>query len=307
MRIAGLEICLPPLRAVAGRQRPIAAEPGGPSDLVLPAARAVLERAGVAPERLGAIIFATATPDVTFPGAGCYLQAKLEAGTVGALDIRAQCSGFFYGLMSARALFAAGTTAPILLATAEVHSAGLDYSERGIDLAALFGDGAAAVLLEPGAGVSGLTCSADGRRYDRFWCEYPASRQHPVRITLEDFRSGRHYPQMDRDAVRAYGREELPAIARKAIDLAGVRMTGLDAVVLAHVLPEVVEEAAAVLGVPGDIVVRPSPQHGHLGSASVPVALAEARREGRIGSGALVCAATCGAGFTSGAAVFRVP
>src|ERR1041385_3832280 len=143
--ILGIAHHLPPDADVAGVRRPIFREPGGPSDLVLQPAKRAVEQAGHEIAAVDFIIFATMTPDVTFPGAACYLQDKLGCGTVGALDIRAQCSGFLNALMIADTFLEAGVYERILVAAAEVHSSGLDYSERGARVAALYGDGAAAV------------------------------------------------------------------------------------------------------------------------------------------------------------------
>src|SRR5262245_39565221 len=130
----------------------------GPSDLALEAARQALGRARADASDLGLIVFATATPDVTFPGAACYLQDKLGAPTVGALDVRAQSAGFLCGLELARAF--ASETAPggdgpdgryarVLVAAGEVLSSGLDFSPRGRELTPRLADGAAAAVVGP--------------------------------------------------------------------------------------------------------------------------------------------------------------
>jgi 3-oxoacyl-[acyl-carrier-protein] synthase-3 len=307
--ILGLAHHLPAARPVLGTARPILVEPGGPSDLVLPPARAALTRAGMEVTDVDLIVFATMTPDVTFPGAACYLQHKLAAGTVGALDLRGQCTGFLMGLMVADAFVAAGAYARILLAAAEVHSSGLDYSERGARVAVLYGDGAAAVVLGParnGVGLRSVVCHTDGRGHDRFWCEYPASRQHPVRVTLENLRAGRHFPTLDFDAVSQFGRTQLPAVIAEALAQAAVPADRIDCFLLSHILPDVVADAARTAGIPANKLIDAGARHGHLTAASLPVALGEALAEGRIGPGATLCLAACGAGFTWGAAVLTL-
>jgi 3-oxoacyl-[acyl-carrier-protein] synthase III len=308
-RILGLGHHLPAEQEIVGVRRPIVPEAVGPSTLVLGPARDALGQAGLTEGDIELIIFATMTPDVTFPGSACFLQNQLACGTVGALDIRAQCAGFLFGLMVADGFLRVGKYERILLAAAEVHSSGLDYSERGARVARLYGDGAAATLLGrdgKGRGLQAVVCHTDGRSYDRFWCEYPASRHHPTRMRLEEFRERRHFPTLDFDAVTAFGREHLPAVVREVLARASARAEEVDCYILSHILSEVVEESAAALGIPESKLIDSGRRHGHLTAATLPLALSEARSEGTIGEGARVCLATCGAGFAWGAALLTV-
>lgn len=306
--VLGLAHHLPPAQPVGGVRRPIASEPGGPSDLALEPARQVLAQAGVEVNGVEFLIFATATPDVTFPGSACYFQDKFGLGTIGALDVRGQCAGFLMGLMIADGYLRAGVYRNVLLAAGEVHSSGLDYSERGEAVARLYGDGAAVTLLgeRAGSGLESVVCHTDGRHYERFWVEYPSSRQHPLRITVEDLRAGKHFPSLDVEHVERFGAERLPEVVREALAAAQTPADRIDCFVLSHILPSVVERSAAVLGVPAAKLVAAGTTHGHLTAAALPVALSEARRAGRLGPGARVCLATCGAGYAWGAAVLTV-
>src|SRR5690606_1083879 len=132
--------------------------------------------------------------------------------------------------------------------------------------------------------------------HERFWIEYPSSRQHPLRITVEDLRAGKHYPRIDREHVAAFAAEQLPAVVREAVAKAGGGLDGIDAVVMSHALPGVVERAAGALGLPADRVIDAGAAHGHLTAATLPVALSEALASGRLARGARVCLAACGAG-----------
>lgn len=306
--ITALAHHLPGDSEVLGVRRPILVERGGPSDLALIAARQTLGRTGLTPADVDFIVFATMTPDVTFPGAACFLQDKLQCGTIGALDIRGQCTGFLVSLMAADGFLATGTYRNVLLAAGEVHSSGLDYSERGAKVARLFGDGAAVALLanRDGAGLESVVCHSDGRLHEKFWCEYPASRQHPVRMTMENFNAGQHYPQIDFEVVAEFGRIHLPKAVREALAAANVGADAVDLFVLSHVLPEVTADAAATLGLAAGRWLDAGAAHGHLTAATLPVALSEAVASGRIGSGARVCLAACGSGFNWGAAVLRL-
>lgn len=120
----------------------------GASDLGLNAAKIALEKAGWTAKDLDLIIFATLSPDITFPGSGCLLQHKLGLYDTPALDIRQQCTGFIYGLATADAYIRSGLANRVLFVGAEVHSTGLDISTKGRDVTVIFGDGAAAVCLE---------------------------------------------------------------------------------------------------------------------------------------------------------------
>jgi 3-oxoacyl-[acyl-carrier-protein] synthase-3 len=306
--ILGIAHELPPTRTVGRFRRPVVAEPTGASDLAASVAARALERAGVAVADVELILFATMTPDFTFPGASCFFQRKVGFGTIGAMDLRAQCCGFLVGLMTADGFLASGKYSRILLATAEVHSSGLDLSERGLPIAELYGDGAAVTLLGGGGGprLLALRTGADGRHFDRFWIEYPSSRQHPLRVTAEDLRTGKQYPRIDVEAVSAFARERIPAIARSVVGEAGVTLEQIDCFIFSHVLPGVAEEAAKQMGIPESRLRVAGAVHGHLTAASLPVALSEALESGAVAAGARVCLATCGAGYTWGAAVLEI-
>lgn len=306
--LLGLSHYLPATQSVGAVRRPIFSERGGPSDLALEPARQALSQAGLATDGVEFVVFATMTPDVTFPGSACYFQDKFGLGTVGALDVRAQCAGFLNGLLVADSYLRAGIYQNVLLACGEVHSSGLDYSERGEAVARLYGDGAAVAVLgdRSGPGLASVVCHADGRHYDRFWTEYPSSRQHPLRITLDDMRAGKHFPRLDFAHIEAFGRAHLPEVVREALTAADTAAERIDCFILSHVLPAVVEHSAAVLCIPSDKLIDAGQTHGHLTAASLPVALSAARQSGRLGPGARVCLAACGAGYAWGAAVLTL-
>lgn len=305
--ILGLAHHLPPEQQVGSVARPTVTEAIGPSDLALAPGKAALEQAGLSVGDIGLVAFATMTPDVTFPGAACYFQDKLGAGTTAAIDLRGQCAGFLTGLMVADAYLASGVYDHVLLAAGEVHSSGLDYSPAGIATAELYGDGAAVAVLGRGdGGCESIVVHNDGRQFDKFWIEYPASRQHPLRVTVENLRAGQHYLRIDRDAVSAFADVQLPAVVREACERAGVAAGQIDVFILSHVLPGVTARCAAGLGLAADAWIDAGAAHGHLTAATLPVALSEALAGGRIGRGARVCLAACGAGAAWGAAVLRV-
>lgn len=289
-----------------GVRRPIAIEAVGPSTLAVSAATQALERAQLTAAAVDFIVFATMTPDVTFPGAGCFFQHQMGCGTVGTLDIRAQCAGFLFALAIADQFVRAGVYGSVLVAGAEVHSSGLDYSEHGAPIARLFGDGAGAAVVGKGAGrsrIRNVVVHTDGRHHDRFWCEYPASRQHPVRMTVDNFRQGKHFPAIDIDAVRRFGVESLPAVIHESLQAADTKIEQVDRFIISHLLPEVSESAGKTLGISPAHLTIPAVRHGHLTAAALPVALSEDVASGQLGPGATVCLAASGAGYAWGAAV----
>lgn len=288
------------------RARYYAAAGEGPSDLACRAARGALQEAGLAPQELDFMIFATMTPDVTFPGAGCYLQHKLGCGTIGALDLRAQCGGFLFALEVAVQFLRAGAYRRILIAAGEVHSSGLDFSPRGGDVTPLFGDGAAAVVLgnaEEGAFDS--VVHSDGTTLERFWCEFPSSRRAPTRLVAEDLRQGKHYPRIDAERVKRDGVEQISAAVDEVLRKAGVQKDAVARYLIHHLYPEVSEEVARKLGV-SDRIAEIGREEGHVASASLPMALHRARRSGEVRSGDLVCLATAGSGANWGASLIRL-
>lgn len=307
--ILGVGHYLPEVVERLGVRRPIAVEAVGPSKLASRATAAALQRAGLAANDIDFIIFATMTPDVTFPGAGVYLQHELGCGTTAALDIRAQCAGFIFSLAIADQFVRTGGHRNILVAGGEVHSAGLDYSENGRAVAQLYGDGAGVALIGADAGtrgIRGIAFHSDGRRHREFWCEYPASRQHPVRITADDIRAGRHFPRIDAGKVEAFIIETMPSVINETLAKADLAADRVDRWILSAVFPGAADAVADSMRLPRDRVDVPSARHGHLTAAALPVALSEAYDSGQLTDGMTVGLAACGAGFAWGAAIVEL-
>jgi 3-oxoacyl-[acyl-carrier-protein] synthase-3 len=164
----------------------------GPSDLALRATEQALERAGLERDDIDLIVFATISPEHMFPGSGVYLQEKLGLPGVPAMDLRNQCSGFLYGLYTASAAVKAGMAKNVLLVGAEIHSAGLDLSTRGRQLACLFGDGAGAVIVsgteDEARGLRWISLGADGRYSDELMARVWDTRKRPMMHIDEDSR-----------------------------------------------------------------------------------------------------------------------
>lgn len=288
------------------RSRHYAADGQGPSDLARISAERALHEAGLGPADVEFLIFATMTPDVTFPGAGCYLQDKLGCATVGALDLRAQCAGFLFALEVGEQFLEAGAYQRILIAAADVHSSGLDFTPRGQSVTPFFGDGAVAVVLgKQGSALVGSVIHTDASELERFWCEFPSSRRRPTRFLPEDLSLGKQYPAIDAPFVQRDGLARIGSAVEEVLAKAGVRAQEVRRYFFQHVYRQTALAAANALGV-ADRAVVGGAHEGHIASASLAMALICARQSGDVKSGDLVCLATAGAGMNSAAALIRL-
>jgi len=289
-------------------RRHYATEGVGPSDLGRDAAAAALAHAGLAPTDVDLIVFATMTPDIAFPGSGCFLQDKLGCDTVGAIDVRAQCAGFVFSLATADRFIAAGAATRVLVVGAEIYSSALEYAPRAAAVTPRFGDGAGAVVLGagPAGGLLATVLHSDPTEFELFWCEYPASRHHPARMELEHYERGLHYYVLDAAALERRAEPALVDTVREVLGRANVGAGSIDLCIASYLDPRVARRAAVAAGITGDRVVAPAADHGHIGAAAIPMALADAQAAGRIGAGALVCCVAFGAGLSWGGAVLRL-
>jgi len=195
-------------------ERRFVREGEGTSEQGLHAARAALKAAGLTPQDIDFIIFATLSPDYMFPGCGALLQEKLGCGTIGALDVRTQCTGFVYGLAVADSMIRAGMYRRILLVGAETQSMGLNLSTEGRDMSVIFGDGAGAAVLvagdDDGPGVLDTVLHSEGSHAKELWMEVPTCLV-PTTRTIELVNEGRHFPQMN-------GREVFKHATRRFVE-----------------------------------------------------------------------------------------
>lgn len=280
----------------------------GSSDLAVPACEMALERAGLKASDIDMIVFATLSPDVNFPGSGCLLGDKLGLPGVPAIDLRNQCTGFLYGLSIADAWIRAGVYKHILLVGAEVHSTGLDFSERGRDVAVLFGDGAGAAVIGPatadGQGVLSLALYADGSGAKDLWLPAPASNRIP-RITQEMMDRGEHFPQMNGKSVFRWATDKMPKVAQEALTRAEKTISDVDLFVPHQANMRINQFVANKLGIDDSKVVHNIERYGNTTAATIPIGLSESVADGRIQPGHLVLMAAFGSGYTWGAAVAR--
>ncbi len=281
----------------------------GSSDLAYEAALKAIEAAQIEKSEIDFIIAATLSPDHYFPGIGVLVQAKLGLSQIGALDVRNQCSGFIYGLSVADQYLKAGTYKKILLVAAEKQSSNLDYSDEGRDMAVLFGDGGAAAIVEAGhsqgeRGILSTHLFSDGKNVSDLWMEKPSPYDHPT-FSQEMFVSKKFYPRMDGRNVFKNAVEKMPQAVRAALEHNKLTIEDVD-----HLIPHQANDRISLmvarnLKIPVEKVIRNIDHYGNTTAASIPIALDEAVKEGRIKSGDLVVLTAFGSGFTWASAVIR--
>ncbi|HEY0337908.1 MAG TPA: beta-ketoacyl-ACP synthase III [Burkholderiales bacterium] len=278
------------------RQRHIAADNENTSDLALVASRRALEASGLAPQDIDLLIVATTTADMVFPSTACLLQAKLGIGNCPAFDMQAVCSGFVYALSTADQLLKSGQYRNALIIGAEVYSRILDWKDRATCV--LFGDGAGAVVLsrseQPGILASRL--HADGR--------YANILSVPGSVSGGNV-SGRPLLQMEGNAVFKLAVKVLGEVAHETLSAAGLAKSELDWLIPHQANIRIIQATAKKLGLSMERVIATVDRHANTSAASVPLALDEAVRDGRIRSGQHVLLEGVGGGFTWGAVLLR--
>ncbi len=291
------------------RERRFIEESGiGASDLAVPASKMAMERAGVTADEVDAIVFATLSPDYNFPGGGCFLGDKLGMNGKCALDVRNQCSGFLYGLSVADAWVRVGMYKNVLVVGSEVHSTGVEFTDRGRAVSVLFGDGAGAVIVGPSKGenhgILSLNLHADGVGAKDLWCEAPASAIDP-RLSPEMLAEGRHYPQMVGKKVFRWAVEKMPAAANEALSDAGLTIDDVDLFVPHQANMRINQMVASNMGFDDDRVVHNIENYGNTTAATIPMALDAAIGDGRLKDGTTVLFSAFGSGFTWAGGVVR--
>jgi len=282
----------------------------GAADLGLVAAREALERANVSASDLGLIVFATLSPDVDMPASACLLQSKLGVSGMPAFDVRNQCSGFLYSLSIADNFIRSGAVDTALVVGGEIHSTGIDLSTRGREVAVIFGDGAAAVVLgpaqRPGEGILSTHLHAEGKFADKLWLEGPGTRQSP-RLTEEmlDAEDPVVFPHMEGRYVFRHAVTRFPEVIREALDANGLTVADISLLIPHQANLRISQMVASGLELGEDRVFNNIDRYGNTTAASIPLALYEALEAGRIKKGDLVCLAAFGAGFTWASALLR--
>ncbi len=280
------------------RQRHIAGQGETTATLALEAARNALAAAGLGPQDIGLIVLATTTPDNTFPATATKVQALLGIPDCIAFDVQAVCSGFLYALSVADNMLKGGMARHALVIGAETMSRILDWEDRATCV--LFGDGAGAVVLSVSdeAGERGILASrlhADGRHGPMLYVDGgPSTTQTVGHLRMQGKEVFRH-------AVT-----NLAAVLGEVLAMSGHAPTDVDWVVPHQANARIIDATAKKLGLSKDRVIKTVDRHANTSAASVPLALDEAVRDGRIVPGQLVVLEAMGGGFTWGASLVRM-
>jgi 3-oxoacyl-[acyl-carrier-protein] synthase-3 len=285
------------------KERRILEEGKGNADMALPAAERALEDAGVSPDDLDAIIMATVTPDYPMPSSACVLEDKLGARGAFSFDVGAACSGFLNALAIADCFIRTGKIRTALVVGSDTLSRLLNWQDRGTCI--LFGDGAGAVVLgasENGNGVLSTKLRTDGSYAKTLYVPAGGSLRP---ATAETVRRHEHTITMNGKEVFKIAVRSMEEISRQALEEAEVSIDQVSLVIPHQANKRIIVALAERLGVPMERVVVNLDKCGNTSAASVPVALDEARRSGRIQPGDVVLLNAFGAGFAWGAAVVK--
>lgn len=274
------------------------------------AALKALEAAGLGPEDLDLILFATLSPDYYFPGPGVQLQHQLGCRTVGAIDIRNQCSGFVYALSVADQYIRNGAARHVLVVGSELHSGGLDMSTRGRNVSVIFGDGAGAVVLGPcstgGRGICSTHLHSQGEHAKELALLGPSTRDWvPAILERNDPEETDYYPTMNGNFVFKHAVVRFAEAIREALEANGVQASDLKLLIPHQANLRISQYIQQQMALRDDQVYHNIMRYGNTTAASIPIALDEAYREGRIQEGDLVMLAAFGSGFTWASALIR--
>ena len=286
------------------RQRHIAAPGAALSDLAAAAATAALSDAGLNATDIDLIVLGTVSGDMKFPATACFVQEKIGAQSAVAFDISAACSGFLYSLQVAAGLMRGGQYRHALVIGGEILSALVDWKDR--DTCVLFGDGAGAVVLGPsrqGRGLLGCCMTTDGRHTQLLHSPGGGSLHPPSAASLA---AGLHFIRMEGREVFRHAVLSMEQALQKALLQAGVEVQQLDLLIPHQANLRIIEAVGKRFDFPAERTFVNVDRFGNTSAASIPIALDEARRSGRVQPGDLVGLVTFGAGFTAAAAVVRI-
>ncbi|RUM59321.1 MAG: 3-oxoacyl-ACP synthase [Persephonella sp.] len=270
------------------KERHIAEEWDRASDIALPAAEEAIKNAGLTPKDIEAVIVATSTPDMTFPSTACYLADKLGCNNPMAFDISAACSGFIYGLTIASSFIKSKQFNNVLLVGAEVFSHLIDWSDR--TTAVIFGDGAGAVVISRSEGDSDIlsaVMSSDGSQWFALHCPVGEKLRMKGKETF-------------RLAIQSMGKA-----SQKALEKAGITVDDIKLVIPHQANIRIIRALAERLNIPEDKVYSNIHKYGNTSAASIPIAMYEAYKEGKLKKGDYVLLTAFGGGLTWGAVVLK--
>jgi len=287
------------------------------SDLAVEACKRAIADAGLEPKDIDCLILATLSPDIHFPGTAVFVQSKLGIDGEGGcpcFDIREQCSGFVYGMQMADAFVRTGLYKKILLVGTELHSHSLDYTTRGRDVMVLFGDGAGAVVIgpeetdDPRAGILYTHVQADGSGAWELYLEAYRIKHVPYMWYDPTNRDENQimYPQMNGKKVFLHAVRNMVAATQRALKETGLTWSEIDWFVPHQANLRINEAVVQYAEIPPEKALNSIQFYGNTTAATVPLTIDHWRKAGKVKKGDLVLSTVFGAGFTWGAAVFRL-
>lgn len=293
--------------------------------MAVEAAKIAIERAGITPQDIDFIIFATLSPDYYFPGCGVLVQRAMHMKEIGALDVRNQCSGFVYALSVGDQFIRSGMYKNILVIGSEKHSFGLDFSTRGRNVSVIFGDGAGAVVLQPtheeNQGILSTHLHSDGESAEILAMYNPGTHANHWGThnyaSFDDAEIGnmfmshtmidnaQNFPFMDGPAVFKKAVVKFPEVIMEALTTNGYKPSDLQLLIPHQANLRIAQFVQQKLGLTDEQVYNNIQHYGNTTAASVPIALCEAWEKGKIKNGDLVCLAAFGSGFTWASALLK--
>ena len=293
--------------------------------MAVEAATIAIQRAGITPQDIDFIVFATLSPDYYFPGCAVLVQRAMKMKEIGALDIRNQCSGFVYAISVADQFIKTGMYKNILVIGSEKHSFGMDFTTRGRNVSVIFGDGAGAVVLQQatqeGQGILNTHLHSDGESAEMLAMYNPGTHaNHWTENKVADFDEAeigqmfmskdmidhdQNFPFMDGPAVFKKAIVKFPEVVMEALQASGFKTTDLNLLIPHQANLRIAQFVQQKLQLRNDQVYNNIQQYGNTTAASIPIALCEAWEMGKIKEGDLICLAAFGSGFTWASALIR--
>lgn len=275
------------------------------------AAEIAIERSGVAKEDIDFIVFATLSPDYYFPGPGVLVQRDLGLRTIGALDVRNQCSGFIYALSVADQYIKTGMYKNVLVIGSEVHSAGLDMTTRGRGVSVIFGDGAGAAILsreeDLTKGILSTHLHSEGQHAEELIVKAPGMGGRWVTDILADNDPDdeSYFPYMNGQFVFKNAVVRFSEVINEALQANNLQVSDIDMLIPHQANLRISQFIQKKFGLTDDQVYNNIQKYGNTTAASIPIALTEAWEQGKIKSGDIVVLAAFGSGFTWGSAIIK--
>ncbi|HRG90134.1 MAG TPA: beta-ketoacyl-ACP synthase III [Chitinophagales bacterium] len=272
------------------------------------AAQQALERAGKKPEDIDLIVMATLSSDYNFPGSGVLVQRSLPFRQIPAFDVKAQCSGFIYALSVADQFIKTGMYKNALVIGSEVQSNVFEQSDRGRNMAVIFGDGAGAVVLEatdePNKGILTTKLHSDGSSAEELFLEHPGSRRKQ-RFNPTMMETGELLPHMNGKLVFVNAIKYFPEVIREALTECNLKDSDVDLLIPHQANARITVQVQKEMGLPDEKVISNIDRYGNTTAASIPIALCEAWQDGKIKDGDLIAMAAFGSGFMWASALIR--